>query len=789
MAKCPKCNGDIPENAKVCPSCNQPLGQSEEAGADQDKKNVEGFERYSSTNPPELATLPKPEPDHTISLGSSQQPDHGDIQLSPSEEIFEQSLIATRRYKIKKLVGRGGMGLVYLAFDRELGLEVALKSLPAEATNDPRYLEMLKQEAKLSMQLTHHNIVRLFDLKSEGNSRFMVMEFIPGFSLNDYLLLRGKLSEQEAWDILKPVCQALAYAHSQKIIHRDIKPGNILFKTNLGVKELAEYYEREKKFPAELDIKVADFGIARTVSDTMARVTHVPVSGTLSYMSSEQLRGKRQTSATDVYSLAAVAYELLCGHPPFHSGEIQYQILNEPPEPIPGAKQEYMDAILKGLSKNPDDRPPTVLDFLEMPEKILRGETAAEPTAPETTGAALPGQPQKLLSRKYINAALAALLAVSLALSIYFISRRFQPGPEPAPAQKEKDLLDKAWQFPDAADGWVNALSTDANSEYLASAGGNIIKLWVLDNGAFVRTIESHKAQITALAFSPANNALASSDQDGQIDILDFAHETTTTIKAGQQVNALCYSPDGKILASASPGAIKLWDPETGKLVKTFKGLILFPSNALDFSPDGRMLAAAGANSIIKLWDPLKNNPVATIRGNFFKTINSVAFNPDDQKILATAGSDQKIQFWQAPSGNKIKALSGHAGSIMAIAFSPDGNQLASMSEDKTIKIWSFPAGNLLQSIPAGISRSLAFNGKYLAFGGCAENAAVSCRSGKITVYRTPQPQSAPSGPESSVPTAPKSGRGRKTPKSETDPGFHKFENFLKRIDDRIKKH
>jgi len=787
MARCPKCNGDVPENEWVCPSCNQPLDQPADSAISPDIKNLEGFERFSSTSPPEPTPPPKSQPDHTISLGSSQPPDHGDIKLSPSEEIFEQSLIATRRYKIKKLVGRGGMGLVYLAFDRELGLEVALKSLPAEATSDPRYLEMLKQEAKLSMTLTHHNIVRLFDLKSEGDSRFMVMEFIPGFSLNDYLFLRGKLSEEETWEILKPVSQALAYAHSQKIIHRDIKPGNILFKTKLTASELAEYFEREKKFPAELDIKVADFGIARTVSDTMARVTHIPISGTLSYMSSEQLRGKRQTHATDVYSLGAVAYELLCGHPPFHQGEIQYQILNEQPEPIPGIKPEYMNSVLKALSKNPEDRPQSVLEFLEMPENLLRGEMTAPRTGPEKTSAAGLGPEQKPSRRKFMTAALAVLLVLSLALSIYFVSRRFKAGPVSGP--KEKDLFETAWQAKDAADGWVSALSMDANSEYLASAGGNIIKLWKLPNGEFVKSIESHKAQVTALAFSPANNALASSDQDGQIDILNFADNSTTTFKAGQQVNALCYRPDGKILASASPGAIKLWDPGTGQLIKTYKGLILFPSNALDFSPDGKILAAAGAKSIIKLWAPTADDPIATIRGSFFKTktINSAAFNPADEKKLATAGSDQKIQFWETPSGNKIKALSGHSGAIIAIAFSPDGKQLASLSEDKTVKIWSVPDGNLLQSIPAGSSRSMAFNDKYLVLGGCADKAAIRCGSGEIIFYKNSSQQAAPPEPASSAPTAPKSRRGRKAPKSEPDPGFHKFGNFLKRTADKIK--
>jgi eukaryotic-like serine/threonine-protein kinase len=772
MAKCPNCNNDIPENAAVCPSCSQPRDQPVAPGPGPQIQSFSGFERFSSTNPPELGSFPL-EPDITISLGGSQPPDHGDVKLSPSEESFEKSLIAARRYNIKKLLGRGGMGLVYLAFDRELGLEVALKSLPPEASSDPRHLELLKQEAKMSMSLTHHNIVRLFDLKEAGDSRFLVMEFIPGFSLNDYLLLRKKLGEEEAWEILNPVAQALSYAHSQKIIHRDIKPGNILFKTKLSASELAEYFEREKKFPADLDIKVADFGIARTVSDTMARVTHIPVSGTLSYMSSEQLRGKRQSPATDVYSLGAVAYELLCGHPPFYQGEIQHQILNEPPEPIPGIRSEYMGAILKALSKNPEDRPQSVLEFLEMPEKVLRGEMAATPTVAAQTSATVAETLPKPPRRKFMVAALAVLLAAALALSVYFVGRRFKAGPAPAP--KQKDLFEMSWQAADAARGTVNALSMDSNSAYLASAGDNLVKLWKLNNGEFVKSIEGHKAQVTSLSCNPAKNFLASADKDGEIIISGLDDGAERKLSAKTRVNALCYSPDGKILAVASPGAVTLWDPETGREIKAYKGLILFPSNALAFSPDGKILAAVGANSVIKLWDPGQNDPLATVKGNFFKTLNAVDFNPADGKLFATAGSDEKIQFWEAPSGIKIKAFFGHAGAANALAFSPNGKQLASVGDDHTAKIWSVPDGNLLQGVPAGSIRSMAFNGRYLGLGGCAEKAAVKCGSGQITVYKSsrlqPEPQDSPA------------------PESKADRKFHKVENFFKRAADKIKGH
>ena len=324
IIKCPKCGNQVLEGHKHCSACGERLPE------------------YPVSEP-----LP-----------------------SRTEAAFEEAVAKKGRYAIKKLLGRGGMGLVYHAHDSELGIDVAIKSLPAEFSNDPRGLNQLKEEAKMSMQLTHQNIVRLYDLKEALDTKYLVMEYVQGFNLSEYLLVRGKLGEEESWEILKYVASALDYAHSQKVIHRDIKPGNILFKTTLTAQEFAEHFHKEGKFPADTEIKVADFGIAKTVSDSMSRMSNMAISGTLSYMSREQVRGKHQTQATDIYSLAVVAYEMLAGNPPFHQGEITYQILNEEPEPIPGVKPEYMAAILQNLSKDAEERSASVTEFISLPEKF-----------------------------------------------------------------------------------------------------------------------------------------------------------------------------------------------------------------------------------------------------------------------------------------------------------------------------------------------------------------------------------------------------------------------------------
>jgi WD40 repeat protein len=243
-------------------------------------------------------------------------------------------------------------------------------------------------------------------------------------------------------------------------------------------------------------------------------------------------------------------------------------------------------------------------------------------------------------------------------------------------------------------------------------------------------------------------------------------NDKALNIAGKDRVNALCFSPDGQIIAAASPGAVKLWKAETGEEIKTYKGAIFFPSNAIGYSPDGKILAAAGANSVIKIWEIAKDDPSATVRGNFFRTINALAFSPGDTNLFATAGSDKQIQFWEAPSGNKIRTLAGHTGPINAVAFSQSGNALASTGEDKTIKLWNAAGGNLIESIGDRSCRSLAFTGKYLAAGG----------DGEISAYKITWAQPAASSSQPPLSSA----VGGKT---------RKVGNFFKNAVNRMKRH
>ena len=237
------------------------------------------------------------------------------------------------------------MGSVWLAEDRQLdNRKVAIKMLPSIVVTDKRAYQQLKSEALVSLKLVHPNIVTLRAFEENNGAPFLVMDYIEGQTLSDYLAVKGKLSEAETIKLLKPIAAALDYAHGEKVIHRDVKPSNIII--------------RKDGHPF-----ILDFGIAREIQESMTRVTGRTISGTLLYMSPEQLRGAPPAPAQDVYSFAAMCYECLKGEPPFTKGEIAYQIINERPEALVGG-MSLAGPIMAGLAKNPVDRPKKCIGVL-----------------------------------------------------------------------------------------------------------------------------------------------------------------------------------------------------------------------------------------------------------------------------------------------------------------------------------------------------------------------------------------------------------------------------------------
>ena len=261
-----------------------------------------------------------------------------------------ETLLANR-YRVVRQLGQGGMGSVWLAEDTQLdGKQFAIKMLPSVLVSNTRAYRQLKDEALVAMKLTHPNIVTLRAFEENNGNPFLVMDYVDGRTLDDYLAEKVKLSEDETVKLLRPIATALDYAHGEGVVHRDVKPANVLI--------------RKDGHPY-----ILDFGIAREIQETMTRVTGKLSSGTLLYMSPEQLNGESPKPSQDVYSFAAMVYECLKGEPPFARGAIEDQIKNKEPEPligraVPNAPQSIAASVMAGLAKRQEDRPTSCVSVL-----------------------------------------------------------------------------------------------------------------------------------------------------------------------------------------------------------------------------------------------------------------------------------------------------------------------------------------------------------------------------------------------------------------------------------------
>jgi len=254
------------------------------------------------------------------------------------------------KYVVKRELGRGGMGAVYLAEQTGLGREVAIKELVPSAAADPIALKRFLQEAQVMARTSHPNLVQVYDMEQIQGANYIVLEFVRGKSLRDWLN-RGAIPVPQVFAVMHGVLQALDYAHRHAIVHRDMKPENVLISD-------------------EGDVKVADFGIARLTDDSggpgsTATKTGTTV-GTPQYMSPEQVASSKVDGRSDLYSAGIMFYELIVGQPPFTASEadgpftLMAKHVQAPPKPPsvhkPGLDPQLEEVILKSLSKRPEDR-------------------------------------------------------------------------------------------------------------------------------------------------------------------------------------------------------------------------------------------------------------------------------------------------------------------------------------------------------------------------------------------------------------------------------------------------
>jgi serine/threonine-protein kinase len=323
------------------------------------------------------------------------------------------------RYRVGAVIGHGGMAEVHRGRDVRLGRDVAIKLLRSDLARDPSFQGRFRREAQSAASLNHPSIVAVYDTGEDrgggGVTPFIVMEYVEGRTLRDVLATEGRLPAQRALQITSQICAALEQAHRAGIVHRDVKPGNVML-------------------TPEGEVKVMDFGIARAVTGSSATMTQTAaVIGTAQYLSPEQARGEHVDARSDIYSTGCLLYELVTGAPPF-SGDtavsVAYQHVREDPLPPSTVEPEVpaaVDAIvLKAMAKNPASRYQTAAQMRADIERALAGQPVeAAPVLADTTVLVPPPattvllrQPQRRGGRAiaYVALGVAALLVFLLAL-------------------------------------------------------------------------------------------------------------------------------------------------------------------------------------------------------------------------------------------------------------------------------------------------------------------------------------------------------------------------------------
>jgi eukaryotic-like serine/threonine-protein kinase len=356
------------------------------------------------------------------------------------------------RYHVENVLGGGGMALVYRAHDEELDRPVAIKVLADNLAADEAFRRRFLREARLAASLAHPNVVRVYDSGEADGRPFIIMEYVEGETLADVLSRRGRLSPTEAVELALQVCSGLEHAHRAGLVHRDIKPQNLLIR-------------------GDGTVKIVDFGIARSAQGTRLTETG-SVLGTAAYLAPEQALGEEVTPAADVYALGVVLYELLAGRTP-HTPETLTQFLvrgQEQPIPelrelAPEVPEALEDVVMRCLARMPEYRPSSAAALAadltatsaELPTAALGPDAAAEaetetrPTGP--TRVADPTETRIRSSARRPRAAMLAVGAVALALVVggwlafSDDSESGSPTPASPPAEVDQTPAEQARDF------------------------------------------------------------------------------------------------------------------------------------------------------------------------------------------------------------------------------------------------------------------------------------------------------------------------------------------------------
>ncbi len=663
---------------------------------------------------------------------------------STSSEPPQHSLLK-KRYRILARIGTGGFADVYKAADTQFGGRlVAIKAMGIDgmsAKEVSEATEAFEREAFMLANLVHPNLPAIYDYFHENWRWYLVMSFIEGTTLEEYLKARGgRLPVEKVLPIGIQLCTVLGYLHKRQppIIFRDLKLTNVM------------------RTP-ERQIYLIDFGVARLFKYGQARDTMAL--GSPGYAAPEQYGKAQTTPLADIYSLGATLHTLLSGvdpsdapfrfvplHIPAYpdlNSLIMHMVENDAhkrPPSMSEVKQElqrialghssewaqrnWKNNVLHYATESKTPLPPSSSfspglrplqlpdDNQKKPPQNVMSQISSLPPQPASQFVVggqqqifyrpvppLPASSYPPLSRRSMLVGGIGGLLVAGGLLTYLLSRSAEPSVIPAalaqPTQQPIPAAAVQVQNPALNPTALFAVAWSPNGRRIIAGSGSG-KVNVLNSvGQLINTYSGHSATITGLAWSPDSTRVASGSYDTTVQL--WNPDTDTRLETYEQnigpVTAISWSPNGNYIASADYiHNVLVWDVSSRQTVQTYLNH-RDQVRTLAWSPDSTYVASGSADYSVQVWEAMNGNMIFNYQGHK-GVVESVSWSPNGTRI-ASASDDRTVHVWDALSGEHLYVYARHTAPVTVVAWSPDGRSIASGSQDGTIQVWSAADGHL----------------------------------------------------------------------------------------------
>jgi len=582
--------------------------------------------------------------------------------------------------KIIGQLGNSSVSVVYKAEDR-LGRIVAIKMLLPNRVLSSEFLDSFRDAVKILAGLSHTNILKVLDFGIHNDAPYLVMDYMPGGSLEKFL--GNPMQWEEAFKLILPALKALVYAHGKNIIHRDLKPSNILLNRN-G------------------EPLITDFSVNTLIeaAETRDQTSTTVGMGNPEYMSPEQGKGMPLDHRADIYSMGIILYELITGSKPFTAGTAMEMVIQQvtadiprPSKTIPSMPLSVEKILIKSLKKKPEERYQTIQELIDDIEsliyekKVIRGKLF------------IPG----------------AILGITVLIGLIAVSIfQFHKGSDlitptgvflpstPTRASRSTELIKGQSTASPAAQTIVPTVwSTEIpKKEPPANYPAIFEQVDLPVEPISIENVENLK-ELIRLGSGHPETALWSSDGTkiirGSTTGIYFYHPAGLVLSAftaaSGWVTAIDLSPDEELIAAGyRDGSLRVWDASTFQLIWTVKNNEKEISS-VEFSPDGSRIITSSGEKIALIQDSATGAVQNKLEGHLLG-INSAQFSPDG-KLILTGSNDFKIIIWDANTGLKIRELNNQAA-VLDMAISPDNNSVAAGLNNASIKLWNLENGKLV---------------------------------------------------------------------------------------------